>query len=86
MSNIKPYRERNVSIPSQSVQTMTSLAVVEEITLKPKTSSALSTTHGGCGKAIVGFLDEAETAGAGEKFLSSANSRAEIKKSIHILG
>ena len=64
---------------SQSVQTMTSLAVVEEITLKPKTSRALSTTHGGWGKAIVGFFGEAEAAGAGEKFLSSANSRAEEK-------
>ena len=59
---------------------MTSPAVAEEITLKPRTSSALSRTHGGCGKAIVGFLDEAEAAGAGVKFLSSANSRAEVNK------
>ena len=64
---------------------MTSFAVVDEITLKPKTSRALSTTHGGCGKAIVGFFGEAEAAGAGEKFLSSANSRAEVKINIHFV-
>ena len=61
---------------------MMSLAVVEDITLKPKTSRALSTTQGGCGKAIVGFFGEAEAAGAGAKFFSSANSRAEVKKVI----
>ena len=55
---------------------MTSLAEVHETTLKPRTSRALSTTHGGCGNAIVGFLFVEAT---GEKFFSSASSRAEAK-------